>query len=155
MARRLVNMFTGSDNFSCNVVSDGMTIVDGVVMGGSSITAGTVMKLAADGGMEATLADGRVIKFGTKECVILCGSEVHHSKGAIELKTAGSVHVAGSNLRLAAPTAKTVTVTGSNADVTVGGPCDTVTCTGSNGTVRCHDVKNVKQSGSNPSIYRS
>lgn len=148
-------MFTGGDNNLCNVVSSGMTVIDGMVVSSSSTTNGTVLKVAADGGMEATLADGRVIKFGAKECVILCGSEVHHSTGAIELKTAGNVHVVGSNLRLSAPTANVVTVTGSNADVTVGGPCDTVTCTGSNGTVRCGDVKTVKQTGSNASLYRS
>jgi hypothetical protein len=137
-----------------NIVAGGTVSINGVVVsnGGAFSETGMVVKAQADGGLQATLPDGRVIDVGTAECVLLCGGDVYRATGAVTF-TANTVKVSGTGLRLAAPTAQKVEVTGANADVNVGGPCETVVCSGVNSTVRCGDIANLRQSGLNASVY--
>ena len=139
---------------STNVVSSDTISVNGVVVRGNSLMTdtGIALKAQADGGLQATLPDGRVIDVGTAECVLLCGKDVHRAIGAITF-TADTVNVHGTGIRLTAPTAKRVEVSGTNADVTVNGPCDSVVCSGANSTVRCGNIDSLTQSGVNASVY--
>ena len=137
---------------STNIASIGIVSINGVAAGGAFSETGIVLKAQADGGLQATLPDGRVIDVGAAECVLLCGKDVYGATGAVTF-TADTVKVSGTGLRLTAPTAKKVEVSGTNADVNVGGPCETVICSGVNSTVRCGDIANLRQSGVNASVY--